>query len=75
MAFDLGKCRNKTTTQLASQKIKNNIVGPKAPARVGKSLIGTPEKSFLTRSSNISTTRLITVAMMYTLQAPQTYNL
>ena len=34
-AYALGKCRNKTTTQLASQKIKNNIVGGKAPDRWG----------------------------------------
>ena len=47
IAYNLGKCRNKTTTQLASQKIKNNIVDRISPALVRKSLIGSPEKSFL----------------------------
>ena len=39
-------------TQLASQKINKNTMGQKPPARMRKSLIGSPKKSFLTRSSN-----------------------
>ena len=59
-AYALGKCWNKTTNQLVFQKIKNYIVGGKTPARVRKSLIGSSEKSFLSRSSIIATTAVDT---------------
>ena len=62
-------------TQLTSQKIKTNVVGQKAPARVRKSLIGNPEKSVFTSSSNIVTTAVDTSRYDAYFTSPATYNL
>ena len=47
----------------------------KAPARVRKSLIGNPEKSVLTRSSNTATTTVDTSRYDVYFTRPATYNL
>ena len=43
-ASALSKCNEKTTTSVASQKIKSNVVGRKVPVRIRKPPLGSPEK-------------------------------
>ena len=70
-AHALGECRNKTTTQLAPQKITNEIGGQKAP---GEEISDRePRKISLNNSNNI-VIQLIPFAMMYVLQVRQTCN-
>ena len=45
LPHDLEKFRSKNITQLASQKINKNTTGQKLPARMRKSLIGSPKIS------------------------------
>ena len=74
-ASALSKCNEKTTTSVASQKIKSNVVGRKVPVRIRKPPLGSPE-NFSTpaiRNTAIKISDIINTTVVY--DPPKTNNL
>ena len=74
-ASALSKCNEKTTTSVASQKIKSNVVGRKVPVRIRKPPLGSPEKfsNPAIRNAAIKISDIINTTVVY--DPPKTNNL